>query len=74
MRVCWVGESFHLGWVDLKEDNMLVNLSWVNLNEDNMLIDLDWVVLKFKNTIFAAIIHMPIQVKLTQIVILNGQF
>ena len=46
MRVCWVGKSTHLGWVDLHEDNMLVNLGWVDLN--------------VKNTICATIIYMPI--------------
>ena len=59
MRVCWAGES-HLGWVDLIEDNISVNLGLFDLN--------------IKNTIFAAIIYMPIQVELTWIIILNGQF
>jgi hypothetical protein len=43
MKVCWVGELTHLGWVHLNESNMLVNLSWVNLNKDNMLVNLSWV-------------------------------
>ena len=49
MKVCWVGQSTHLGWVDLKEDNMLVNLSWFDLNEDNMLVNLSWVDLNEDN-------------------------
>ena len=60
MRVYWAGESTHLGWVYLDEENMLVNLGWVNLNEDIMLVNLGWVDLNIKNTIFAAIIYMPI--------------
>ena len=74
MRICWVGESTHLGWFDLNEDNMLVNLGWVDLNEDIMLVklglvdlnedimlvNLGWVNLNIKNTLFVAIIYMSI--------------
>jgi hypothetical protein len=74
MRVCWVGESSHLGWVDLNEDNMLLNLGRVDLNEDNMLVNLGWVDPNIENIIFAATMYMPIQVESTSTVILNGQF
>ena len=60
MRVCWARGSTHLRWVDLNEDNMLVNLGWVDLN--------------IKNITFVVIMCMPIQVKSTWTIILNGQF
>jgi len=50
-----------LRWVDLNEDNMLVNLGWVGLNEDIMLlVKSGWVNLNIKNNLIAAIIYMPI--------------
>jgi hypothetical protein len=53
---------------------MSVNLGRVDLNEDNMLVNLGWVDVNIKNTTFAAIMYMPIQVESTWIVILNGRF
>ena len=73
MKVCWARELTHLGGVDVNEDIMLVNLGWVDLNENNMLVNLGWIDLNIKNIIFATNMYMPIQVKLTWTVILNGQ-
>ena len=53
---------------------MLVNLGWVDLNEDNMLVNLGWVDLNIMNIICVTMLYMPMQVKLTWTVILNGQF
>ena len=39
---------------------MLVNISCIDLNEDIMLVNIGQVDLNIENTIFAAIVYMPI--------------